>query len=282
MKVSTIADVRSASDKSVVEQFRGIVTWVGKYFPEDKAKKKQAFQKIEVTSGGDKIAALLRNREEIPATWVDRPIVIMSTQGSRGWTGCLAKDNEYNGEVERVLWITATATVIQATDGNAVGGGGKQEGQAPPAAASSPPARTVAGTQSRTLAEDRRAIVDAMQEIGKAVNATILIGRGVQAALASLEQQGFTIDSELERTLHATYFIRLDKTGKIMALPSGSQVVQFLDERDAARAAGTAGTAAEEAERKRREEAEAEARQAAERARAAERAVETGEDDVPF
>lgn len=112
-------------DDGIVYAFKGTVKSMTSYYPAKDAES-QSFQVVTLLAGGKEIKATVRNREEFPKEWKGKPIYLLSHQGNKGWSGVKAKDNDYKGKTERVLWVTASAEVVPAAEYEADGQGASE------------------------------------------------------------------------------------------------------------------------------------------------------------
>lgn len=292
-RIFTVEEIRSASSDSVVECFRGKIIWISKFVDASQSKRQNAqnFQAIELEEAGPKkgrIKALLRGRDEIPAAWKGKHVIITANHGSRGWTGVLAKDSDDkdkdgNPVTNRVLWITGTANIVTGSDVTNASADEHPEARSErkPAARS----RSASGASDNAIAN----VEEFMRQCGRNVNASFMIFRSIGRLQEVMDQEGMELPPDMVEKIHATFFIRLDKMGLIGTLPA-CDVRPIIEERAARKAAiggSQANTKAKEEEERKRKEAEEEERRKREEEKQTEQGPGEGStddwnDDVPF
>jgi hypothetical protein len=217
LKVSSVADIKNMVDDEVVYCFQGKLKDAGKFFPPDpNDSTKGSFQIVTLLDPtGQSIKSVVKGHDEITKAVFGKPVSLTAYHGDRGWSGLKAKDNKYNkkdvGEVvERVLWITKTATIDFS-------------GATPtqmPLPASKPVVAPPAAPQS--VSSDAVEHVKAARiEIAKRVNLQDLILDGVMALAVRANERGYTMGADHMQAVCSTLFISMERAGFVERMPVG-------------------------------------------------------------
>ena len=117
MKVSTIQDILTMEEGLPVLCARGKIVKLYKPKTGESDKGPWSFQSGLLSDGQSSVKFTLNSREELPQTFLNKQVVLTAQNGNHGWTGLKTKDEEYNGKVTRVLWVTPTADIQIVTEG---------------------------------------------------------------------------------------------------------------------------------------------------------------------
>lgn len=71
-----------------------------------------AIQNLVITDGKTDVQVALKDREdEIPKSWKNREVMFEAHQGTKGWSGVYAFDDNYNDVITRKVKVTATGQI---------------------------------------------------------------------------------------------------------------------------------------------------------------------------
>ena len=220
-QVFTIPQIKAAEDDAIIYAFKGTCKSFTKYYAADpNDTTSQSMQIATFTEGKDSITVKFRNRDSLPAAWKGKTIWVLANHGDKGWTGVKAKDNERNGEVERILLVTRSAEVGPNPD--------PARGQSEPAeeapsesATDQAPARAPAPAAARASVSDPdKARAHMKCELAKYANAMLLVIAAVKhVSQRALAEQGVEIPAEQFQAMCSTFFIKADRQGLIDGLP---------------------------------------------------------------
>lgn len=134
-KSSTVAEIKAMPEDATIFCFIGTITARHKRSSGTNKRGTYSFETFEVKDAkGEEIRAKFVDCEPLAQNLkAGSGISILAVNGSRGWSGVKAKDNEFpkdSGQMERVIWVTPSAVVsLQATPGQP----SNREGEAPAA-----------------------------------------------------------------------------------------------------------------------------------------------------
>jgi hypothetical protein len=112
MRVVSIGEVKQLDPKETVPCVRGTIKSVFKPNKGTNDKGPWAIQNVIIKDGSGEIKVSIRNHElEVPMSAKNQPITIACHEGDRGKTGVYAEDDEYRGQVERILKVTGSASI---------------------------------------------------------------------------------------------------------------------------------------------------------------------------
>jgi hypothetical protein len=113
-KIYTTEEVKELEDGLAVTAFKGKVK---KIFKRSKGTNEHGDWSLQgivlVDPAGDEIEGKLKDREELPAKFLNQQVCIVAHKGDKGWVGMKAKDNTFNDKTARVLWITGAAEIVK-------------------------------------------------------------------------------------------------------------------------------------------------------------------------
>lgn len=111
MKVSTLAEIREMDNQMVIPAVTATVVSIQAQKSGGTADKPWTLQKIDLSQGNQKMAAVIWNHDPLPASMKGKQVTMLAFQGDRGWTGLFADDNEYNGKTTRQIKMTQAGTI---------------------------------------------------------------------------------------------------------------------------------------------------------------------------
>ena len=167
----SISEIRALDHNSIVNSFSGTVSKVGDRKAGESAKGPWSFQHIRIVDGkGDDIKVTLKDRPELPKSFINCAILIKAHNSEKGWSGVKAYDDTYNDNKERILWVTGSAVI---SNGNGATPAATGSGTASPPAQQNIP---VAGTGD-PIKDARNFISRAANLYGMCLDAAVEIGK---------------------------------------------------------------------------------------------------------
>lgn len=112
MRVSTVSDVKEMDKKELIRCFKGTVKAQFKRSAgTDDQGRDWSFENLAVKDkDGHEITVVLANREPV-GNVKGKLISFCAHEGSKGWSGVYAIDNEYNGKTTRQIRVTGSAEI---------------------------------------------------------------------------------------------------------------------------------------------------------------------------
>jgi hypothetical protein len=174
MKLYTIAEIRSLDSNSIVNSFSGTVTKVSDHKSGKSEKGPWSFQHLRVSDGkGDDIKVTLKDRPEVPKSFLNSSVLIQAHNGDKGWSGVKAVDDTYNDKTERILWVTGSAKI---SNGEPETNGSANQSSPPP------PAQNIPVAGSGDPVKDTRTFLGRLSNLyGMCLDTACEIGRAHEA-----------------------------------------------------------------------------------------------------
>ena len=207
MKLYSIAEIRALDSNSIVNSFSGTVTKVSDRKSGKSEKGPWSFQHLRIADGkGDDIKVTLKDRPEVPKTFLNGAILIQAHNGDKGWTGCKAVDDTYNDNTERILWVTGSAVISN---------GDAQNGSAPSPAPQQQNA-PVAPTGSGDPIKDTQNLLGRLSNLyGMCLDSAVEIGR------AHEQRNNMNMPPEQFQAVASSLYIACKDAKMHLQLPSG-------------------------------------------------------------
>ncbi|MDE2020578.1 MAG: hypothetical protein KGJ13_09610 [Patescibacteria group bacterium] len=219
MKVSTVADVNELPDDSLVHAFRGTIKQLFKRKTGESDRGPWSFENMVVSDGRAEIKVILKDRDPLDPILKGKVVYLLSSQTSKGWHGVKAKDDEYDGKVKRILWVTGAAEIVPGTEYEARGA--QATAQAPASAKDAPAHPEPQKPQEGHVTPDKH-LFNARQFAGRRVS---LLKVATRAALQFKREfdslpdemrQGIKLEGDVFWARVTSIFISLEAEGLAM------------------------------------------------------------------
>ncbi len=111
MRLIPIKDALTFSPEENVPSVRGKVKEIYKPSTGSSDKGEWSFQNLVIVDESGQIKVKLKDREPLPLDYKGRVILISCKEGDKGLSGVKIKEDEYRGKIDKVLWVTPSATI---------------------------------------------------------------------------------------------------------------------------------------------------------------------------
>jgi hypothetical protein len=135
MTVTKLSEIAGMEDDQTIYSIKGVIKKIWKFRAGESAQGPWSFQDV-ILNDGTEGCVTLKNRPELPASWVGQSVYFLAYHGDKGWSGLRVKHDDH--KKKNVILATPTAEMVSSAAHEA---GHPEAGQAAPAA---PAPRSVA------------------------------------------------------------------------------------------------------------------------------------------